>query len=184
MLCAAKPPRLTLLLFLAVATLACEDDLVEPDQQSIPEEILSLPPGIHPVISLPGLDDVRAGTSFVLRVHLYAVDVADGVASYQGEFRFDPDAMEVTGGHFPDGVLGAWHQTGPGVVRFAGATMEEIGDRPAVELIATAKRGLKSQDFAVTLEEVVGTEGFRGLMDQVAPGAPILTDAILDLSGR
>lgn len=184
MLRAAKLPRLTLLLLPLCALLACHDDLVEPDQPALPEEISTLPPGIHPVLSIPGLDAVGPGTSFVLRVHLFAVGLDDPVASYQGELHFDPDALEIQGGSVPDGILGAWNLTDPGVIRFAGATLEGVGDRPVVELDARAKRRLRAQDFTVTLEEVVAADGFRALTAQVTNGAPILTDAILDLSVR
>ena len=181
----AAPSRAaSLLVFLAVT--ACQDEVVRPDQGALPEEIAALPAGVHPVISIPGLETATVGGTVLLRVHLHSVEMQDDVASYQGVFGYDPAAIEIQGGSFPEGVLGAWNQVETGRIRFAGAVIEGIGTRPVLELRGRLKRLLTQDDFFVELEEIVAAEKLEVMTQNVvaAGRAPILTSANLDLKSR
>lgn len=165
---------------------ACQDEVVRPDQGALPEEIASLPPGIHPIVSIPGLETAVVGSSITLRVHLHSVDIEDEVASYQGVFVYEPDVLEIQTGSFPDGILGAWNQIEPGRIRFAGAVLEGIGTRPILELRGRLKRMPAKDDFFVQIEEVVAAEKLVVMTNDVvlADAAPILTSANLELQVR
>ena len=170
----------------AVAMTGCQDEVVRPDQGALPAEIKALPAGFHPIVSIPGLETATVGGTVLLRVHLYAVDMEDEVASYQGVFRYEPEVLEIQGGSFPEGVLGAWNQIEPGTIRFAGAVIEGIGTRPVLELRGRLKQIPSQDDFFVELEEIVAAEKLEVItQDVVAAGeAPILTSANLDFTAR
>lgn len=173
-------------LLLSVALGACRDEVVRPDQGALPEEIATLPAGIHPIVSIPGLATATVGGTVLVRVHLHAVEVEDEIASYQGIFRYDPDVIEIQSGSFPEGVLGAWNQLESGTLRFAGAVVEGIGTRPIIELRGRLKRIPGQGDFLVELEEIVAADKLQVMTKEVvaAGQAPILTGANLDLQPR
>lgn len=175
---AAGAASLVLTLFSA----SCQDEVVRPDQGALPEEIAALPAGVHPIVSIPGLENAQPGSTLLLRIHLHSVQMEDEVASYQGVFTFDPEAIEIQGGSFPDGVLGAWNQVETGKVRFAGAVLEGIGSRPALELRIRLRRIPTERDFSVELEEMVAAERLA-VIEQETPAAAqtILTSANMDL---
>jgi len=172
-------------LAVSLAASACDDDILAPDPNALPQEIQELPSGLHPVVSIPGLADFVPGGLIRIDVYLYAVDVPDGVAAYQGELSFVSSALSIKEGGFAEGVLGAWNEASPGTVRFAGAALEGIGSRPILQLTARAVRAPAAEDFTVVMEEVIATQGFANLTAHMAIAArPVLTRAVLDLNGR
>lgn len=168
------------LLFLVGLSVACRDDVIDPGQAPVTQSIDDLPPGIHPVLSIPGLGDAAPGSTLEIHLHLVAVEVEGDIASYQGEFRYDPEVLNVTGAAFPDGILGAWNEVSSGVIRLAGITPEGVGSEAATMFTATVLRRPSADDFEVELEEIV-TGTFEDLSEEVsARPAPVLTDAVLD----
>jgi len=166
----------TVLLAVALAAAACEDDPVNPDGSVTRDELEDLGPGIHTVLSIPGLDDWTPDKVYQVRLHLKKVEVEGEVSSYQGELLFDESVIEVLEAGFPEGLMGAWNQTKPGVIRFAGVTLEAVGIRPALELLVTSSRPLRPGDFRVKLEEVIATEAYENLTSAVVGGdRPLLT---------
>ena len=165
---------------------ACDDDPVQvPEAGGLPaDELEGLAKGLHPVVSVPGLGSWSQGSPTTIRLHLQAVDVPGTVQSYQGELRYDPDRLQVREAAFPDGFLGAWNVVEPGVLRFAGVTLEGVDVRPVVELTVTAAQRPSATDFQVVLEEVVGSDAdgtFQDLTPQVVTRSnPLFTHRHLD----
>lgn len=163
-----------------ILVLACHDDLVESDPYGLPEEIKALPPGLHPVISIPDLGQFVPGSVIKISIHLHAVDVSSAIASYQGEFGFPPDLLTIVRGDFTDEVLGAWNETSPGIVRFAGAVLDGVGSRPILELTVRATRRPSPNDFTVVIEEAIGAGQFADLTSMIpSETTPVLTEAVL-----
>ena len=171
--------RSTLSMILPLALLAlgaCKDRTVAPSATR--PELQGLGPGIHPVLSIPDLASSAAGQTLQVSLHLEGVQIDKPVSSYQGEFRFDPDALSVVSGSFPKGILGAWNEIEPGRIRFAGVAMDGLGETAALGLTVQAKRPLQATDFHVAMEEVTSVEGFTDLTQKVVTqDAPILTTA-------
>jgi hypothetical protein len=178
--------RLLVLPFVLVASAACEDDEVTaPLSTDLPSELVNLAQGIHPVLSIPELGRTGGGELVEIRIHVHSVNVEGDVASYQGEFRFDPEALSIVEGEFPEGLLGAWNEIEPGLIRFAGVTLEGLGEGVALTLVAETHRALTAPDFEIDLEELVSSEGFTDLTDQVVGrDTPILTRYILGVEQR
>lgn len=181
----SKVSRVLVLPFVVLALVACEDDVTAPLSAGLPIELQQLEQGIHPVLSIPALDRTGGGALVEIYVHLRSVGVEGPVASYQGEFRFDPDALSVVEGRFPEGLLGAWNEVEPGLIRFAGISLEGLGDGVALTLTVDTHRALAARDFQINIEEVVRAEGFTDLTDQVVRrDAPILTRTRFDAKTR
>jgi len=173
--------RGTLTLALVAALAGCKDDPVKPGEPIGADDLERLSPGIHAVLSVPQLEEWTPERSYHVRLHLKAVDVGAGVSSYQGELLYDDRVVQIVEATFPDGLMGVWNETKPGVVRFAGISLEAVGARPAIDLVVTTTRRLQARDFSVSLEEVVGVESFENLTSRVAKqDRPLLTKDVLD----
>jgi hypothetical protein len=162
---------LHLLIALGIVLSGCRDKLIEPAAglPSVEELAQELGPGIHPVVALPTASAWRSGQA-PIRIHLLAVDMDVRVQSYQGWIRFDPELMEVLDGSSPEGILGAWNEVKPGDVRFAGVSLEGVGDDHVLELGVKARRPLVAGDLTLSLDEVTGTQAtaaFKNLMSDV-----------------
>ena len=166
------------LVLVAGVVVGCDDDLVMPP--GFETEVLEqLGPGIHLILSAPDMDPVGGGVMH-LWIHLKAVKLQGGIASYQGELRFDPDVMSVIGGRVPEGLMGVWHEVEPGRVRFAGVSMEGIGDEAVLVLEVESERVLRSTDFEGVVEEVVSTEEFTEVTREVVKREnPVFTRAFV-----
>lgn len=176
-----------LILGMGVLLSACDDHPVQPaGEDAAVDELEQLPKGIHPVVSIPGLELWSPGQELTIRIHLKAVDVEAPLQSYQGEIRFDPELLAVQGAGFPDGLMGAWHAAIPGRLRFAGITLDDVGLRAALELTVLPTRRPVATDFQVVMEEIVGTGAdrpFRELTaDVVTREAPLFTTQRLDIT--
>lgn len=171
------------LLALVVAGSACKDDPASPDGPLAPDGD-ELKPGIHTLLALPATDQWVAAKEYEVRLHLKAVDIEGEVSSFQGELRYDHGVIEIVEAGFPDGLMGAWNETRPGVMRFAAVSLESVDARPALELVVTSTRPVRSGDFTVVLEEVIATEAFENLTPKVAGDAPILVHDGVDAGRR
>ena len=107
-------------------------------------------PGIHPVLVVTG--ESAAGAT--LELYLERVQVAEEVASVQGELRFDPTRVRVTAGQVPRGMTGAWNQAGPGRIRFAGIAPEGIGPGPVLALTLAVRQPVAAETFELTIQEL------------------------------
>lgn len=147
-------------LVLSLALVAGCKDAVQPQEPNVLE---GLGPGIHPVVVVAS----RGGGSASVELQLRRVQTSATVASYQGELEYDARALKLTGAELPKGVMGAWNETSPGKVRFAGAVLEGLADGPVLVLHFTTSGSIRGDGFRVKLEEVVATEGFTDLSPQV-----------------
>lgn len=169
---------------LATALGACHDVPTVPGPGGVPPELRGLPPGIHPVLTLPA-GAPRPQEITRIRLHLYQVGQQDRIASWQGVIHYDPEAVEVVDGAFAEGLMGAWNVVEPGVLRFAGISLEGVGNAAAVELTVKALRHLRASDFRVELEEVVSTAAFTDVTETVSTApAPLLSGVELSLPRR
>lgn len=173
--------RAAMALVLPLFVLACQDEMTAPGGLSdLPAELQGLEAGIHPVLSIPGLAQAGAGQLLEINLHFREVDVDQPVSSYQGEFIFDPGALKIVEGSFPDGLLGAWNEVEPGRIRFAGVKLDGLGEGVALTLLVETQRALSPGDFRIDMEEIVASEGFTDITDRVVRrDAPILTSARL-----
>jgi hypothetical protein len=136
------------------------------------------------VLSIPDLASSAPGLTLDISLHLEGVQIEKPVSSYQGELRFDPEALSVVAGKFPEGVMGAWNEVEPGRIRFAGVSINGLGDGAALQLTVQAKRALLAADFHVAMEEVTSADGFTDLTQKVvAQKAPVVTTMKLDTGG-
>jgi hypothetical protein len=152
----------TLTLVLSLGLMSACDNALETQAQE-PDQLQGLGPGIHPVVVLAN----QTGSSARVEVRLKKVEVPGTIASYQGELGFDTQGLTLVGAELPQGVMGAWNETRPGVVRFAGAAMNGIGDGPVLVLRFTAKGTVKADAFTIRMEEVVASNDFTNLTAKV-----------------
>ncbi|HEX2092061.1 MAG TPA: hypothetical protein VHG28_06645 [Longimicrobiaceae bacterium] len=122
-----------------------------------------LGPGIHPVVVLAG----GSGNTADVQLHLRRVQVESGIASYQGEFTYNVRSLTLRSAELPRGIAGAWNETAPGKIRFAGAALEGVGDRPVLVLHFDTRGAIGAADFGVKIEEVVGSSDFRSLSSRL-----------------
>jgi hypothetical protein len=149
-------------LLLGVALAACERQPAA-SQVPQPDPLAGLGPGIHPVLVV----DARADSARV-ELHLRRVQVSARVASYQGELRYDPATLTLAGAQLPGGVAGAWNEVAPGRVRFAAAASAGVGDGAVLTLRFAAATAPVRESFQLVMEEVVASEGFADLTEQVS----------------
>jgi hypothetical protein len=120
--------------------------------------------GIYPLV------EVVSETQGAAQVELYLkrVDVADRLASYQGELTYDAAALTLEHTDLPPGLIGSTNEVSPGHVRFAGAALDGVGDVPVLALRFTRHGEVGPQSFGVKVEEVTGATGFADLTAQVS----------------
>jgi hypothetical protein len=119
-------------------------------QRAEPEAHGNMERGVHPLVVVAG----AAGGSTRVTVLLPRTEGGTQVASYQGELRYDGGEITPTRVEFPSGVAGSWNLTSPGRIRFAGASVDGIGEGPMVTLHVRAPRAVQASDFNSTLEEL------------------------------
>lgn len=151
-----------LALVLGLALVAGCKDAVSPQE---PDVLAGLGPGIHPIVVLAS----RSGPTAQVEIHLKRIQVDDRVASYQGELEFDTKVLTLSGAEIPSPVMGAWNETAPGKVRFAGAALDGVPDGAVLVLRFTTRgRGsVLAEDFKLRMEELVAATGFKDLSPQL-----------------
>ncbi|HET6232837.1 MAG TPA: hypothetical protein VFE05_22365 [Longimicrobiaceae bacterium] len=127
--------------------------------------------GIYPLIS------VASQTKSAAQVELYLkrVQVSPSLASFQGELTYDPRIMTLDHTDLPPGIIGATNEVSPGHVRFAGASIDGVGDVPVLELRFTTHGELSRGAFGVKVEEVVGAGDLANLTSAVSTGEPFFS---------
>lgn len=152
-------PALALLL-LAPLFAACKDATATPKPPVDPTSELGT--GIHPIIVA---DEPGPTTSYV-SLQLRPIRLDATVAAYAGELTYDAQKLELTGAQFPTGVTGAWHLVSPGVVRFAGVTVDGTdADGTALDLRYVRRGAIDASTFSVKVGELVGI----GTLDDLMP---------------
>lgn len=148
-------------LLLALAALAACDDAAAPTAVE-PPAVLGR--GIHPLVVLAG----SAGDTARVELRLLQVEMEAEISSYQGELAYDTTRLAFAGAEVPGKVMVAWNPVAPGRVRFAGASLDGMGEAPMV-VLRFIPRGLVGADlFKLRLEEVVAEEGsFQNLTTQI-----------------
>lgn len=146
---------------LGVALAACERQPAAVPPETDP--FAGLGPGIHPVLVVAGQDAKEAR----VELYLHRVEVAEQVASYQGELRYDTGRMKLSAAELPGGVAGAWNEVEPGRVRFAAAALEGVGDAPVLTLRFAPTGRIERSGFTLDVEEIVATEAFAPLTAKV-----------------
>lgn len=116
-------------------------------------------PGIYPVLFVTD----ETGTGATVELHLKRVEVADRIASYQGELVYDPAALTVSAGRIPAGITGSWNETRRGTLRFAGVAVGGIEAGPVLSLTVATARPLAAEAFRLRVEEVFSAAGFQNL---------------------
>lgn len=149
-----------LALALGLGLLAGCEDAVQPQEPSILE---GLAPGIHPIVVLAS----KSGNSAAVELHLRRVGVEAKIASFQGELTYAADRLTLAGAELSPGVMGAWNESAPGKVRFAGAAMDGVGDGPVLRLRFTATGSVTGDAFGVAVEELVSSTDFQDLSPRV-----------------
>lgn len=115
--------------------------------------------GIYPVLVV--VDETAAGAT--VELHLKRVDVAERIASYQGELVYDPAALTISAGRIPAGITGSWNETRRGTLRFAGVAVGGIEAGPVLTLNVATTRPLAADAFRLRMEELVSATGFGDL---------------------
>jgi len=167
------------LLAVVLALSACEDDPAKPHAltgDGDPVVLKDLPPGIYPVFSAPGWTSRKPGVPIHTSVRLIGVKMDEKIASYQGELRYDPKTVTIKDVQVPNGLMAVWNETEPGVIRFAGVSVEGLAEVPILLFDIESDGPIRAADFRVRLEEVVAAKDFANLTDAVAKqDAPVLT---------
>lgn len=161
-------------LALGLGLLAGCENAVEPQEPGILD---GLAPGIHPVVVLTS----SAGGSAAVELQLKRIGVDAKIASFQGELVYDAQRLSLTGAELSQGVMGAWNESAPGTVRFAGAAAEGLAQDGVLKLRFTAKGAVAGDAFRVKLEELVSSADFQDLAPRlVARDQPLFSPAPLD----
>jgi hypothetical protein len=161
-----------------VALSACKDDLAKPldrlgDQD--PAVLKDLPPGIYPVFSALGWTTEKRGGPFHTSVYLIPVKIAEEIGSYQGELQYDPNSVSINDVQVPPGLMAVWNEVAPGVIRFAGISVEGLAKSPILLFDVDSDGPIRATHFKVRVEEVVAAREFVNLTGEVATQeAPIL----------
>lgn len=170
--------RVGVALFLvALGGAGCDEGPLAPGAEEAAPVLRVLEPGIHSVLSVPAWKPMdEGGAQLSIRLYLKMVDVEGEIASYQGEFQFNTGVVEVLEVRVPEGLMGVWHESEAGVIRFAGLSLGGLADTPVLIIEIESKRAVRQEDFLVTLEEVVAVDGFQDLTESVVNReAPVLT---------
>lgn len=117
-------------------------------------------PGVHAVVVVP---PAAPGEPVQVQLHLRREAVEAAIASYQGELRYDVSRLQVQGGSYPAGVVGAWNEVEPGRIRFAAAAADGLAGSLALTLRATPRGEIGADAFQVQMEELVGAASFENL---------------------
>ena len=149
-------------LLLGIGVLVGCENAVESNAQE-PNVLEGLAPGIHPLMVVTN----QSGGTATLALYLKQVQVNATVASYQGELSYDPSVLKLEGAELPQSVVGAWNETKPGQVRFAGAAMTGVTAGPVLTLRFTSKGTVQAEIFKLRMEEVVGAKDFENLTGKV-----------------
>lgn len=144
-------------LFVAVL-LGCSD-VMGAEQKVAEDPLAHAAPGIHPVLVVTG----ESGSEAVVELHLKRVKIASTVASFQGELVFDARALTLTGASVPGGITGAWNEVEKGHVRFAGVSLDGIGEGAVLALRLATQGKVDAGAFQLRFEELTATEGFQDL---------------------
>lgn len=127
-------------------------------------------PGIHPTLVVSGPGAGPARVELVLR----RVEIAEQIASYQGEITYDRASMQLVRAEIPGGITGLFNEVAPGRIRFAGVKVEGVGDGPVLVLHVTPARPLAAEHFGVRITEV-SAASLADLTLRVAAGpAPLV----------
>lgn len=162
-----------LALALGLGVLAGCENAVQPKEQSVLE---GLAPGIHPVVVLAA----AAGDAATVELHLKRVGVDARIASFQGELGYDQEKLTLAGAELMPGVMGAWNESAPGTVRFAGAAADGMGEGAVLTLRFTTKGEVAGGAFRVKVEELVSSTDFQDLSSQlVAREQPVFSPSPL-----
>ena len=153
--------------FAAVAV-ACSDMTTPEDGGGMPDDLVA---DIYPLISVP----VETPSATQVDLYLKRVQVADDVASYQGELTYDTDVLTLDHTDLPAGMIGETNEVSPGRVRFAGASLDGVGEAPILTLRFTRKGTIRRETFGVTFEEVGGAGTYASLLSRVSGGTPYFT---------
>ena len=169
--------RWTALAAMVLALGACNDLPSEGKTAQQPPVLRFDEPGIYPVLVVAG----QEGETATVELHLKRVEVKDEVASFQGELRYDAKRMTLTGTEIPAGITGASNEAEPGVLRFAGVSLDGIERGAVLTLKLRASAPVAADAFELRMQEIVA-ETFQDLAPQLRqPGTrPLLTHAALD----
>jgi hypothetical protein len=146
---------------LALAALAACDDAAAP---TVVEPPPVLGRGIHPLVVLAG----SAGDTARVELRLHQVEMKAEVSSFQGELAFDTTRLALAGAEVPEKLMVVWNPVAAGRVRFAGASLDGLGEAPMVVLRFIPSGRVSADLFKLRLEEVVAEEGsFQNLTTQI-----------------
>jgi hypothetical protein len=161
-------------LALGLGLLAGCENAVEPQEPGILD---GLGPGIHPVVVLTSANGGNASVELQLK----RIGVDAKIASFQGEFVYDAQRLSLAGAEMSPGLMGAWNETAPGTVRFAGAAAEGLAQDAVLKLRFTTKGTVAGDAFRVRLEELVSSTDFQDLAPRlIARDQPLFSPAPLD----
>jgi hypothetical protein len=134
-------------------------------------------PGIHPVLVVASGE----GENATVELHLKRVQVTDRVASFQGELKYDVTQVTLTGTTIPAGITGAFNETEPGTLRFAGVSVDGIEAGSVLTLSVRAAAPVTAEAFELRMQEIVAAT-FADLVPQLRQAGvrPLLTHSALE----
>jgi hypothetical protein len=152
----------------ATVAVACSDTTTPRTEGGIPDDLVA---GIYPRINVP----VETPSATQVDLYLHRVQVSEDVASYQGVLTYDTEVLTLDHTDLPAGMIGETNEVTPGRVRFAGASLDGVGDAPILTLRFTRKGTIRRETFGVTFEEVAGAGTYASLLSKVSTGTPYFT---------
>lgn len=164
------------LIVTAIAVLGCDRQPMESlsPVRGEPEGEAAYEPGIHPLLSAPGWSSL-AGGPLLVRLELKSVEVPGSIASYEGTLRYNAEKIQLNRASVPEGLTGVFNEIEPGMIRFAGVSLDGMGGLPILLLEVESDIPISPEDFQVELQEIIGSEGFNDLTDRVVPRShPVL----------
>ena len=172
----ARHARLIAILLVLMAPLACRD--AAPTEPVA--DLTGLVPDGQTQVMLQQLPGPTPGTlTFVVRV----VTRLDGVASYQGEVTFTPEAFELLGTTTPQAADGEMYllnaQGAQGRLRFSALTTEQFSTDEAFRFTVRPTRPVDQAGLTASLAVVGNVDGTA-----VAASRVRSADGIRDVKGR
>lgn len=155
-------PSLAAAAVLALA--ACHD---APSVSKPVDPTANLPRGIHPVL----IASETGPTTEYVTLELRRVQVAEKLGAVQGELRYDPAALELTGAEVSNELEGDFYPAAPGRVIFAGLSLDGAQQAPVITLHFIRHGAVQEAGFSLRMDEVTSADDYASLLPLVSTRA-------------
>jgi hypothetical protein len=126
--------------------------------------------GLYPQIVISG----SRATSAELRLSLLRKPEGVLLGSFQGELRFDPQALVFRAAQLPRGVEGVAALIAPGKVRFVGTALDGVGEVPLLVVQFSRIGPLRTASVEADFEDISAVD-LSDLTPALHQGTPLVS---------